>query len=334
MLLYIRCQNGQLNHCKEHAERLFIGFSLFFLFSMVFVFSAPLAAAEDIILYEENDLWGYEDKDGIPVTEAKWNDAHDFSRYAAFVSYDRESDRNQETRSLDGLIDRDGNYILWPVYDIEEEAYIYRVFLNDYDERLVGYFDKDSGFYQEPVYERILDSFPYYQHYPKSSLIAAKQNGYWGFLFRENGEVAVPFVYEDVMATFSSGFAFVCILPDGGNPMDITNWCYIDESGERLSFESGVQPCSEPSKNGVVIVADCAGALGLASLDGKIIVEPQYPLMEMSYEDTVLFEDSNELWGLMTDMGDILVEPVYKTVYEVAYPDEILQLMQRDYEVW
>ena len=278
-----------------------------------------------------SELWGYADSEGRIVIEPQWAEAGEFTAHAAFAAL--QSDAGQNPGHLfpsDGLIDRNGSYILEPKYIIIEEKDIY--YISDSTEQHCGYYDKDSGFYLPPQYERILDGFPYFMKPGKSSLIAAMQNGKWGFIRRETGETALPFIYDDVLATFSCGYALVMIPTDQNTETDPWIWpaVLIDETGKAMQFEDGIRPISGASDNGVFIIgkdvvewADGKRSsnilYGLANIDGEILIEPKYYSVDWynaGSELTFCTEPSFASWGVMDQDGNILIEPVYEEEYD------------------
>ena len=117
------------------------------------------AAAEEEPLYpvRENGKWGYINQQGQIVIEPQWAYAEPFDGNTAVVSLNA---LRSETPD-DGLIDRDGHYIIEPGQGYEiinhdignDDSYLIE------KDDLYGFYDKKSGFYQPPCYESIWDSY-------------------------------------------------------------------------------------------------------------------------------------------------------------------------------
>ena len=275
----------------------------------------PAAAEEDALFpIRVNGLWGYINRAGEEVIAPQWTEAGLFSGGVARISL--------EPFEKDGLIDVQGNIVVAPEYAIEEYALSYRV-SQPQGQRQRGYYDKVSGFFLPPQYDAI-DDFG-----TDSSLILAWQDGLYGYLRRDTGEVIIPFQYngEYEDSWFSQGYA---VAADNIRLYDETGeaaaWGWethlINAQGEETVFPQGIFP-DGPVREGVLRIgreldageaaAQSGGwgeAYGLAKPDGTILAEPRYAYVSEAADGCVCFWD-NGLCGHMDLTGKVIVPAKY-----------------------
>ena len=78
---------------------------------------------------------------------------------------------------------------------------------------LYGFFDKQSGYYQPPIYDSIDDRCT-----DPLSPMFVKKDGLWGYVNRSNGEVVVPFQFSGGYGypLYQNGYALIA----NRNPSD------------------------------------------------------------------------------------------------------------------
>ena len=269
----------------------------------------------------ENGLWGYMNRAGEVVIEPQWITAEAFSDGWAIV----------ESEDGMGLIDTSGMYAIQPSdsIQIEEDAHAYTI----YDQSLEGYgfFDKGSGFYQEPLtdYEMMI----LWDEDGKGPIAVRNKDYLTGYVSRTTGETVIPFCYtgESEDAAFNEGYALAAnltwldendvwheVLPDGepipDNDDEIwgMSWRYylIDTAGKAVRFPEGLEPYTGVRQGALVIHPDSSiqwdipedqeedtedlfDRFGIARPDGTIILEPQplYYLWEPDSEGMLCYVD-------------------------------------------
>lgn len=279
---------------------------------------------------ESNGKWGYCDNAGNMVIAPQWDDASEFYNGVAMVCTTYVYGKHNYTC---GLIDPNGEYLLQPIYSIYDEQDIFSITQRDAQGNyLSGYWDKATRFYLSPQYEHVCDSFPYYSQRPNGLFIAAKsaETGKWGFLYRSTGEIALPFIYDDVLFTFSNGYAMVVIENEF---MD--DWLVIDEQGDALQFGDGISPAWGPTTNGIVIIEKTAETedemknslwgcvYGLANTKEEIVLTPCYGLIEWLNDEQYAFCTADERWGLMNEKGAVIIPALYETQQELIYRNNL-----------
>ena len=173
----------------------------FFLFLLILCLLPCLVGAEeDNALYpiRKNGLWGYMNRQGETVIVPQWKTAREFSGNTAIVSLNELPMNGSWDRAghCDGLIDREGNYLIEPMpnQDIEEYQHEYRVRVYDdaYDD-IEGFYDKASGFYQPPVpdYQFIM----LWGEDGSGPVAVENSDGLVGYVDRTTGETVIPFRY-------------------------------------------------------------------------------------------------------------------------------------------
>jgi len=269
---------------------------------------------------EKDGKWGYCDETGNVVVTPQWDQASKFYHGIAAVCTSYEYGKHNYTS---GLINLRGEFVLEPIYLIDDEADIFSISQkNNQGNYLSGYFDKESGFYLAPQYAHVRDNFPVYTHRPNSWLIAARsaETGKWGFLRRTTGEIILPFIYDDVLFTFSNGYALVV---QEAYPMDA--WMVIDEKGRALQFGEGISAAWGPAANGIVIIEKNAESekelentlwgtvYGLANTKEEIVLSPCYGLIEWLSDTQYAFCTADELWGVINEKGEVIIPAQYQS---------------------
>ena len=210
-------------------------------------------AEEGSALYpiRENGLWGYMDRQGETVIPPQWKTALPFSGDAAFVSLSvvtRPYSLSLSHGHNDGLIDRQGNYIVEPRPEriIQEFDTTWRI--ADLDTDAEGFCDKISGFYQPPLkdYAMVLPSGD-----GSGPVPVMDHDGNVGYVSRQTGETVIPFRYtgELFAAAFYDGYARprdeIAELDENGEECAWSEKEHlIDSRGNEVTLPNGMIPVS------------------------------------------------------------------------------------------
>ena len=220
-------------------------------FAMIVLIAASIPAlAEEKPLYpiRENGLWGYMNRQGETVIPAQWGQTWPFDGDTALVST-FQHDMYMDIFG-DGLIDRNGNYLIEPREHvlIENDRYAYRI-CDENEPDCEGFYDKASGFYlpPQPQYKYVM----LWGEDGKGPVAVENAQGFTGYLDRTTGETAIPFRYtgdsDDVC--FRNGYARpadeIIVVDAVGHELAMgTQMHLIDGLGRELTFENGISPIS------------------------------------------------------------------------------------------
>lgn len=173
-----------------------------------------------------------------------------------------------------------------------------------------GFFDKMSGYFQEPCYDAVYDLFCTEAHSP--ILVAVDDN--YGYLDRSSGAVVIPLKYEycGYYSEFVNGYAVVGKKEASGEYFPIL----IDEQGNQTIFPEGYYPMSSTFSEAVVVYAmelidgTWIFKYGLGDVYGKVILEPRYDYISNWSEGYACIRQ-NGLWGHIDFEGNEVVSPTY-----------------------
>ena len=288
-----------------------------FIFQMVFLSGSSEQPAAALFPVSFKGKMGYADATGYVAIVPKWVRAEPFSGDVAKVSLAAE----EEAAYADGLIDRMGNYILPPSYQVWEEAASYIITQSEHGTYQSGYYDKASGTLVYPEYEDVIDN----QRVNESALIAVKEDGKWGYVSREGNQVVIPFLY-DIIRDFQDGYALVDHAPTSlsGVQPDGNHYQLIDKSGQAVPLPDDVKPVGVPNEDGTLIITKHGSTkeqekqaiwgtvlYGLADTWGRIVLPPQYGYIADFSDGLAAFCTSSHLWGVLDAQGTVVVEPKY-----------------------
>lgn len=176
-----------------------------------------------------------------------------------------------------------------------------------------GFFDKLSGFYQEPIYEDIYDisSDP-------SSPLFVKKDGLWGYVNRSSGETTIEFLYDGGYGfpCFQNGYALVATLVERSASLTSYKLHLIDQQGNEVRLPNGFYPQSGVcgSQKTVVICGMASNgeySYGLWNVNGRTILEPQYDEIWYGDCDFFCYRDASGKIGIINATGDIIIEPTF-----------------------
>ncbi len=176
-----------------------------------------------------------------------------------------------------------------------------------------GFFDKTSGFYQEPIYEDIYDicSDP-------SSPLFVKKNGFWGYIERSSGRPITEFLYDAGYGfpCYQNGYALVATLVERNENSTSYKLHLIDRQGDEVRLPDGFIPQSGVCGTQKTVVTRGLASngeylYGLWNVDGQTVVEPQYDEIWFGDCDFFCYRDSSGKIGVINATGDIVIEPTY-----------------------
>ena len=272
------------------------------------------AGAEEETLFPargENGLWGYINIRGEWVINAKFTDCVRFEHSLTVAS--AVNDHGVEAQ---GIIDRNGNWVLEPYYSIDHADYmgelpdddlwlIYEYGISSdgsYDWIRNGLFDENSGFISE-----LRDDCSICSRYSGSPLVPVhsrpdeNNEGLLGYINRKTGELTIPFMYDDHNdpSLFYEGVTDVCCPENLDHDDNETAFFLIDEQGNRIQVEDGLLVLySEPMSCGRIRVQDIAADLyGYADKDGKLVIPAIYSGASQFRADRA------QVWISETEMG-------------------------------
>ena len=289
-----------------------------------------LAEEESAALYpiRENGLWGYMNRQGETVIPPQWKTALPFSGDTAFVSLSVVSNPYSQSLSHghnDGLIDRQGNYIVEPKPEriIQEYDTAWRI--SDMETDAEGFCDKGSGFCLPPLadYKMILPSGD-----GSGPIPVMDSDCNVGYVSRKTGEIVIPFQYtgELSVAAFYDGYARPrddiieydeygeecawsetehlidshgneVTLPDGMIPVSYVRDGYVvfsipletEEAGKTYALPPETEEEAEEGSIwddlGYGVYMPDQRGIGLARLDGTVIIEADPSVVLMSLPD-------------------------------------------------
>ena len=271
-----------------------------------------------VLVINDEGLYGFTDSQGNIVIEPQFIDAGHFYKGRAAVGFQTDEYGFIDTtgtvteRGLKNKPDWEDDYSDGITYEVDDKAgnniVIVKKYCDDKEEpEAYGFYDKQSGFLQMPMYEEISEYTD-----RDEPLIAVCQNQHWGFCKRDSGELVIPCVYDDV-DDYVNGFAIgssgeqddmffadqyelfdregkKISFPDGMNPVDLlrTDEVWFDQEGKVISFSDGIHSVDLLGIDTIVLImqrTDTGYLFGLGSTDGSIILEPYAAYWGDIYEE-------------------------------------------------
>ena len=284
-----------------------------------FFWPSQNAAPQTLFAFlDENDKWGFIDKDGAVVIAPQYASAAlNFSEGLAYVKTDT---------TLYGYINTEGDYVIAPKFTSVSNfnGGIAKVWINkDY-----GFIDKEGNYIIDllaPKYDE-MNNF-------SEGFAAVKINDKWGYI-DTNGKIVIQPIY-DGKDDFHEGLAAVktgklygyidkkgdyAIPPKYANAKEFkeglaavkidTKWGYIDVFDTIVI--SPQYDYAFPFSEGVAVVkVDLQ--YGLIDPSGNYIVTPQYEYAENLNEGLIKFRVDGK-YGVFDKNGKIIVEPLYNSI--------------------
>ena len=196
-----------------------------------------------------------------------------------------------------GLVDKNGNYIVQPVYD-HMGTYFFDGLLLVRNDGKVGFMN-DRG---EIVIPLQFESASFFSH----GLAYAKLDGKYGYI-NTKGEFVVEPEFEDAGAFTSDGYAKVKL--DG-------KWGYIDRNGEFIA-----EPAYDYARDfsGGYAVVKIGELWGIIDSDGEYIVDPAHGYDSIGYfQNGAAAVEKDGFCGFVNGKGVEFVAPRYKKVSHFA----------------
>ena len=251
----------------------------------------------------ENGLWGYMNRAGEVVIEPQFAEAESFTSSTAIVAQTQ-----QNGKPVFGIIDQHGTPVVPIEYEQIEDCGPYYVVCDteDWDEWVVGWYDKTSGYFQEPAYLFIDDT-------PSDSFlvavdmeVVADEDGLiirGAYIDRRNGEIAMLYDLSGEpysTGTFREGYAYWLIERE-----EAIDEFLLDLTFQRVKFPDGIWPRGDV-REGVLPIIDDKELFGLAKPDGTVILQPLYDLINAASEGRMFFEQDGKL-GIMDLEGNVIL---------------------------
>ena len=275
--------------------------------------------------------WGYINQEGKFKIPPQYDYACEFRGNYAMVVVDQEKDDYYH----DGIIDRNGNMVLEPLYNIDagyDGAYyggrdtgIWLV-LRKADETedsngIMGFFDIPSGHFSGFHWSDVC------QWCSESHLIPVMDYGYRvGYAERSSGEMVIPCRYDNVIdpSNFYGGVAAVCLIPDDEDEEN-EDIILIDETGTKIPLPEGIHALLyEGAFDDRVLVVNDEGLYGFADSQGNIAIEPQFIYASHFYNGRAAVEFSTEDYGFIDTAGSVTERGLKsEPAWEYSDSDEI-----------
>ncbi|MBR6029439.1 MAG: WG repeat-containing protein [Clostridia bacterium] len=258
-----------------------------------------------------DDLWGYMNRAGTVVIEPQFASAEGFRGGYAVVGLI--SDDPELESEYCGIIDRTGRWALEPGHlGIESRDEMDR-FIGGRDEGIYiirgddgcGFFDIPSGFFSDLVFDDV-ESDPDGQ--VDAKLVCVQRDFRKGFARRDNGEIAVPCLYDSEYIYAFEG-EYCAVMPYDTDIAD--DWRLIDREGKEIPMPEGCHATANASEGLVPVWNAESDLCGYADTAGNMAIEPQYqwayPFREgracvtlTSWQDAVITPE-NEIVAVLSD---------------------------------
>lgn len=255
----------------------------------------------------DNGLWGHIDETGNWVIPPKFDDASDFrGNYAWIQQGDREGFANRDGEIvllLDENVVADSGYDGFYYGGRETGIWLIEGKTELGTEWLEGFFDVQSGVYSGLKWRGV-------NHRESNSrLIAvADENGKWGYVNRDTGEMVIPPKYDsDYMgSSFYDGYAVVVIMDDEG---EIVQTLLIDETGKEYPLPEGINAayCDSVISDGLFEVVDENGLYGYCNTSGEVVIEPQFAYTFEFADGYAKVELTDGTYGVIDQTGKVVM---------------------------
>lgn len=312
--------------------------------TLLIFLSANLCAQETVYPIQENGLWGFIDASGAVVIrpQFRWEQAfppengfiltQNNSRFGLLsrqgeILFEPQFDQPPPTiRNVGwvqknekwGLIDRRGAWVIEPTFDIVYD------FIEGYakfeQNGHYGLVDSAGTILLPPVYYELSN--------PSEGLIAANDGNGWGYIDL-SGKYVIPRRFGNAY-DFHYGHALVQvnynrwrIIDKFGNFTTEKEFDYLGECGENLfyaelggvkgivdhtgSFVLKNESCRYYNKN--LIQYEENEKIGFKTLDGKIVLKPQFVIADDLGENRIVVSDEKNRMGFIDTLGNILLKP-------------------------
>ena len=311
-------------------------------------------ASKDLFPAEgENGKWGYVDRDGAFVIQPMFDHAFGFrGNYVEVVVFPSDDavnllsgDRNPYYCGYSGIIDRNGEFILEPIYTIApgydqmffggRDTGIWCISAGYVDEenQLEGWFDIESGYFSGLVWDGV------YGWVSDSPLIPVVDDTFRaGYANRRTGELVIPCRYQCVdPSPFYGGIASVSLeeeeFDETGN-RTVSSYFLIDETGAEIPLPEGVFAVPyEGAHDGLILVANQADAstfvpdegvlFGYADVRGNLVIKQQFISAHPFSDGLAAVRFSEGDWGYINSMGFVLERGLTEEPQEDEYEDEL-----------
>lgn len=270
----------------------------------------------------EDGLWGYSDAVGKWVIPAQYQDADDFRG-----NYARVCIRKDDGYIYDGIINRSGEFVLQPEYDIEDgygegfggfgtwdDGYYIVWQVDRNDDKSCGFFDVPSGFFSGLKYENVLDTYGMCDLIP----VSEKRDGteYMGFADRTTGELVLPYQYWISTEYFISAFheGVEALAPMTGQDEETGDavpgkFELVKTDGGIIQLPDGISAVdgSRMSEGLIEVMDDSTGLFGYADINGNVVIKPAYAWASVFVDGKAKVELTEDNYALIDREGKIVL---------------------------
>jgi uncharacterized membrane protein YhaH (DUF805 family) len=205
-----------------------------------------------------------------------------------------------EGKHKGGLIDRQGNWIVQPIYD----------YIGDFSEGLAevklgnkwGFIDKQGNLVIQPIYDEVSDFNEGLARVRFGDFLKGK----YGFIDKKGNLVIQP-IYSRTMV-FSEGLAAVSYDEfSSAEDFLLAKMGFIDKQGNLVIQPTyrGIKPFSE----GLARVL-LAGKWGFMDKKGNLVIQPIYDMVN-SFSEGLAKVLVDGKWGFIDKQGNLVIEPIY-----------------------
>ena len=277
--------------------------------------------------------WGYTDNSGHWIISASFDGAEQFrGNYASVTLYPEgmEPEENGESKPCQGIINRQGKFVLPPEYYIysgwyegwgsfgtweggyyavaQDEIYI------EEGDGPVGFFDVRSGFFSGLKYSALWDGYGEGDLIP---VVEVREDiSYLGYADRLTGEIVLPCEYylnwQAEVTTFPEGMGVLAQVAGFDKEESDAipgEYMLMTRYGEVISLPDGIIPCSwaDMSEGLIAVEEKDTELLGYADREGHIVITPQFERVYEFNQGEALVMLSDDQWALIDSKGNVLL---------------------------
>ena len=256
---------------------------------------------DGLMLYKENDRWGYINQKGETVINPQFDIAFGFSEDLAVVG--------QKTDDIIkyGYIDKKGEYVIWPQFDDADhfDSGIALVEYNNY----IGVIDKKGNYVINPQYKR--GEF----RYLGNKMFMVKEGDYCILKNEKQKPLSDIRFQKDEAIGWTDSFFNKVLQNDGYDtdlkPLSMLNktMCYINSKGEK-EFNAQFDDAMYFSEGLASVKIN--GKIGYIDRKGKTVINPQFEEASQFKEGLAVIKMSDK-YGYIDKEGKYVINPQYES---------------------
>jgi hypothetical protein len=247
-----------------------------------------------------------------------------------------------------GVIDRDGKYVLQPLYDKIDEFHeglsIVRSFETD-EQKTQTYGVIDSAYHLVVplgIYEKI---DPFENGYAVVRTLAKERNPVMGMaegsgIINTKGKLlfSIPATTHCwVDGTFHEGFARVTLFRKGrkrtGNSSEDYYEGFVDTTGKTVFDHSHIKEVWDYSC-GRAFVGDWQNGWRIIDRKGEFISPKKFSVLNEKFKDNIAIVKEDFKWGFIDTNGNYLVKPVFEEVNREGFENGLLIVQDARSQKW